>query len=116
MKKPKTMPKKISRKASESRKKVTRKSAKSPRKRGRPRKTLKQLAVTGGYDRNPGRLLKRLGVRGRLKSPAENAARRAEIAAWDEYELRFGKLGQVAQRFDDRNNKSRRGRWQAPRR
>ena len=102
MKKPKKTTKKVLGKADETRKKAPRKSARSPRKRGRPRKTLKQLAVTGGYDRNPGRLLKRLGIRGRAQSPSETTARREEIAAWDEYERRFGKLGQVAQRFEER--------------
>jgi hypothetical protein len=88
MKKPKKTTKKVTRKANESPRKPARKPRKASRKRGRPRKTLAQLGVTGGYDRNPGRLLKRMGVRQR--QPARDAA---EVAAWDEYERRFGPLG-----------------------
>lgn len=93
MKKPKKTKKKASEKAHKSPRKVTRKPAKATRKRGRPRKTLKQLEVTGGYDRNPGRLLKRMRVSRRR--PARDPA---EVAAWDEYERRFGPLPETAAR------------------
>ena len=95
MKKPKQTTKKVARKAHESPKKVARKPRKASRKRGRPRKTLAQLKVTGGYDRNPGRLLKRMGVV--QQKPSGDPA---EVAAWDEYERRFGKLSQVNHRPD----------------
>jgi hypothetical protein len=96
MKKPKKTTKKVTGKGNESRKKVTRKPRKVPRKRGRPRKTLAQLETTGGYDRNPGRLLKRMGVRQRR--PARDPA---EVAAWDEYERRFGPLNWTARRWNN---------------
>jgi len=89
MKKPKKTTKKVTGKGNESRKKVTRKPRKVPRKRGRPRKTLAQLVATGGYDRNPGRLLKRLGIYERAKSPAELAAEAEEVRRWDDYFRRF---------------------------
>jgi hypothetical protein len=96
MKKPKKTKQKATVKASKSPKKGRRKPRKASRKRGRPRKTLAQLEATGGYDRNPGRLLKRMGVH--QHQPTSDPA---EVAAWDEYERRFGKLGQVrAQRWE----------------
>jgi hypothetical protein len=85
MKKPKKTTKKVTGKGNESRKKVTRKPRKVPRKRGRPRKTLAQLVATGGYDRNPGRLLKRLGIYEREKSPAELAAEAEVTRKWDDF-------------------------------
>jgi hypothetical protein len=93
MKKPKKTTKKATRKARESPKKIPRKAAKTSRKPGRPRKTLAQLKMTGGYDRNPGRLLKRMGVV--QQKPSGDPA---EVAKWDEYERRFGKLGEVKHR------------------
>jgi hypothetical protein len=93
MKKPQKTTKKVTRKANESPRKATRKPS---RKRGRPRKTLAQLETTGGYDRNPGRLLKRMGVRQRR--PARDPA---EVAAWDEYERRFGPLNWTARRWNN---------------
>jgi hypothetical protein len=103
MRKAKKTIKKIVGKANESPKKVTRNPRKASRKRGRPRKTLAQLEVTGGYDRNPGRLLKRMGMR--RNQPAHDQERvypPAEVAAWDEYERRFGPLGVVGQSWKDR--------------
>ena len=85
MKKPKTTTKKLTRKANESPRKDTRKPRRASRKRGRPRKTLAQLEVTGGYDRNPGRLLKRLGIGERAKSPAELMAKAEEVRRWDDF-------------------------------
>lgn len=52
---------------------------KVPRKGGRPRKSLAELEVTGGYDRNPGRLLKRLGIQ--KHEPAENTIETPEYLA-----------------------------------
>jgi hypothetical protein len=97
MKQPKKTTKKITGNANESPRKATRKPRRASRKRGRPRKTLAQLEVTGGYDRNPGRLLKRMGVRQHRTTHDP-----AEVAAWDEYERRFGKLGVAGQRWKDR--------------
>ena len=85
MKKPRKTTKKIARKAKKSPRKVARKPRKVARKRGRPRKTLAQLEVTGGYDRNPGRLLKRLGITERAQSPAELAAKAEEVRRWDDF-------------------------------
>ena len=85
MKKPKKTAKKVTGKANKSPKKLTRKPRKATKKRGRPRKTLAQLEVTGGYDRNPGRLLKRLGIGERAKSPAELAAKAEEVRRWDDF-------------------------------
>lgn len=67
-------------KRAEKRKKTAEKRTPKP---GRPQKSLTELAVTGGYDRNPGRLLKRLGIK--QAAPAEDL----ELAKrWDEfYEL-----------------------------
>ncbi len=89
MKKPKKKTKKATGKANERPKKATRKPRKATKKRGRPRNTLAQLKVTGGYDRNPGRLLKRLGIGERAKSPAELAAKAEEVRRWDDYFRRF---------------------------
>jgi transposase len=85
MKKPKKTKQKATVKASKSPKKGRRKPRKASRKRGRPRKTLAQLEATGGYDRNPGRLLKRLGITERAKSPAELMAKAEEVRRWDDY-------------------------------
>jgi len=48
---------------------------------GRPRNSLAELGVTGGYDRNPGRLLKRLGIVG-PQTPAEDPEL---AAAWNKF-------------------------------
>lgn len=85
MKKSKKPTKKVTRKANESPRKPTRKPRKASRKRGRPRKTLAELVLTGGYDRNPGRLLKRLGIPERAKSPAELMAKTEETRRWDDF-------------------------------
>jgi hypothetical protein len=61
------------------------KTTKLKRKGGRPRKTLDQLFVTGGYDRNPGRLLKRLGIK-EAEEPPEPEPDQELIRRWDIFE------------------------------
>lgn len=87
-------------------KKVAEKIRAKSRKRGRPRKSLRELKVSGGYDRNPGRLLKRLGLS--QHQTLENAESAESAAAWDEFFEDGEKLRKIDQayreacRLDDR--------------
>jgi hypothetical protein len=58
----------------------TRKTTRATRKGGRPRKTVRELALTGGYRKNPGRLAHRLGI-----VPPPQELDPEQVRLWDEF-------------------------------